>query len=427
MLSHAGHGEACSFLIPEPGGRRWEEGCLQARGEYAVRRGQHRFGGIGPVIVLLAAFILTSCSETYFPEPEEEGGWRKNIDPDFLISLGLNPKGVDNYLAYNLLTGHATSALVIKDGWIVGEWYKAPELKEQKIYVASVAKAFTLASFGIAVKEGAEGRLPVALNRSSKLYDPRWLTAGYPLSDPRKAEITFDQVFRHTAGFAHESLIDEGGRDQWSDYESWVVGRDPQWPETKRLIYPPGRPGHLAEPDNWGDQLGSYSSLGFAHIGLILQQLYNMPARDVLWERLLQPIGFSGIDFYKPPAPPSLMWFSGAGLKMTTRDLGRFAYFMVNDGTWKNRRLLPEGWVDSFVNTPYYPNLRSNVDGYFGDNYPKDLFRMFGSGGNFVFVVPSMNLIAIRTGHANNFFMEKIEHDLLYRVFDMLIAYRPLG
>ena len=414
------------FLVPAPGRPASGGGRHQVRGEYAVRRGEHRFGGIGPVFVVLTALILSSCSETYFPEPKEEGGWRKNIDPDFLISLGINPRGVNNYLFYNLRSKMATSALVIKDGWIVGEWYKTPELKDEEIYVASVAKAFTLACFGIAVKDGAEGRLPVALNRSSKLYDPRWLAVGYPLSDPRKAEITFDQVFRHTAGFAHESLIDEGGRDQWSDYESWVVGRDPQWPETARLIYPPGRPGHLAEPDNWGDQLCCYSSLGFAHIGLVLQQLYNMPARDVLWERLLEPIGFSGIDFYKPPAPPSLMWFSGAGLKMTTRDLGRFAYFMVNDGTWKNRRLLPEGWLDSFVSTPYYPNLRSNADGYFGDRYPKDFYRMFGSGGNFVFIVPSENLIVITTGHTLNFFIKTMERDLVNRVFDMLIAYRPL-
>ncbi|MCG6931309.1 MAG: hypothetical protein LJE64_12220, partial [Desulfofustis sp.] len=58
--------------------------------------------------------------------------------------------------------------------------------------------------------------------------------------------------------------------------------------------------------------------------------------------------------------------------------------------------------------------------------YPKDFYRMFGSGGNFVFIVPSENLIVITTGHTLNFFIKTMERDLVNRVFDMLIAYRPL-
>lgn len=383
-------------------------------------------GSAAQVVVLIASLFLGACSDTYFPEPEKNGGWRKNTDPDFLISLSMNPRGLNNFLAYNLRSKTATSALVIKDGWVVGEWYKRPHFRDQKIYVASVGKSFTIACFGIAVKDGAESKLPVAINRSSHLYDPRWLKAGYPLSDPRKQEITFDQVFRHTAGFASEAVTDCSERYECVDYVPWVFGHDPLWPVTAQLAYPPGHPETLPEPERWGDHLAIYSSLGFAHIGFVLQQLYGMPAHDFLWKRLLQPIGFSGIDFHLPPDPPSLKWFSGGGLKMTTRDLGRFAYFMMHDGTWNGRRLLPRGWVQSFVSTPYYPNLKSNVDGYFGERYPKDLYRMFGSGGNFVFIVPSEDLIVITTGFTNNFFLERLERDLVRRVFDMLIEYRPL-
>lgn len=377
------------------------------------------------LMIVWLTLVLSSCSETYFPEPESEGGWRKNIDPKFLISHDLNPKGVSNFLAYNVNT-KASSAIVIKDGWVVGEWYPKNSSKGERKYVASIGKSIALACFGIVVKDGNEGRLPIKLTRSSKLYDKRWIEDGYPLSDPRKKDITFEQVFKHTAGFAAEGTVKREVRDLQADYSAWVVGHDSRYPQTRDLAYSPGRPEEYTEPEQWGEHLGLYSSVGFAHLGLVFSNLYEMSAADFLWDRLLKKIGFSGIDFYRPPSPPEIKWFSGGGLEMTTRDLARFGYLMMHDGNWKGEQILPEGWVESFVKTPEYPNLRSNVDGYLNDQFPEDFYRMFGSGGNFVFVVPSLDLIAIRTGRSDNFFLRRMEHDLVRRVFDMHLSYRPL-
>lgn len=380
------------------------------------------------LMAFMVSIVLTSCSETYFPEPENEGGWRKDTDPDFLISLDLNPKGVSNFLAYNLQVEDSTSAIVIKDGWVVGEWYAKQKniSKDEKLYVASIGKSIALACFGIAVKDGEDGKIPVKINRSSKLYDRRWIAEGFPLSDPRKKDITFEQVFRHTAGFTAEGKVNREGRDQQTDYRAWVVGHDPRYPQTSELAYSPGQPEEYAEPEHWGEQSGLYSSVGFAHLSLVFNQLYGLPAEDFLWSRLLKKIGYSGIEFHNPPAPPDLKWFSGGGLKMTTRDLARFAYLMLHEGSWEGEQILPKEWVPSFVTTPYYPNLRSNVDGYLHEEFSKDLYRMYGSGGNFVFIVPSLNLIAIRTGRSDNFFLKRMEHDLIRRVFDMHLSYRPL-
>jgi len=68
---------------------------------------------------------------------------------------------------------------------------------------------------------------------------------------------------------------------------------------------------------------------------------------------------------------------------------------LLHDGRWGDQQFIPDGWIESFASTPYYPNLRSRVDGYFGDNYPKDMFKVFGSGGNFALVLPICNLIGI--------------------------------
>lgn len=384
------------------------------------------------VMFLLLLAAITSRND-YFPSPESEGGWRKNTDSKFVRSLGLDPaelKGVGGY-GLSVPSTELTSVIVIKDGWIVGEWYSDPRGKYTGIYLSSVGKSFATACFGIAVKDSQEGKLRYALDRKAKVYDPRWLPEGFPLSDPAKAQITFDHIFQHTSGLAPQITGDgkgelvEQGRNHWSDYVLWVVGRDPLWPKTAPLYFPPGVPEEYPHHVKWGDHLGAYSSVGYAHIGLVLAELYQIPAHDFLWNRLMEPLGFSGVEYYNPPEPPEIKWFSAGGLKLTPRDFARFAYFLLLDGKWQDKQILPKGWLHSFTRTPNYQNLRSNIDGYFGTQYPKDLFRIFGSGGNFAFIIPSHNLIVLKTGRINNYFMKRHQRDLLNRTFRMISGYSP--
>lgn len=383
----------------------------------------------------IAAATATSFANEYFPRPEASGGWRKNTDPEFIRSLGLDPANVEEFGRYNLSIPNYSKlkrydyhehsgALVIKDGWIIGEWYNRPDGKTYMNYLSSIGKSLALACFGIAEKDGMDGRLDVAVNRNSKVYDRRWLEAGFPLSDERKAEITFEQIFQHTSGICPQinarGKILELGRNRWTDYDDWVLGHDKRWPQTGRLFFPPGQIRDFKGRQAWGSHEGAYSSVAFAHIGLVIRGLYGIPAHRFLWQRLLQPLGFSGVAYHKPPDPPDTEWFSAGGIRMTTRDLGRFAYFLLRGGRWEDRRLVAEGWVESFTSRPVYENLRSNVDGIFGRKYPPDMYRLFGSGGNFVFIVPGLDLIAIRTGRTGNALMKILQRDFLRRVFLMI-------
>ena len=38
----------------------------------------------------------------YFPPTESKGGWRKNVDPEFIRSLGLDPDKLEEFGQYNL-------------------------------------------------------------------------------------------------------------------------------------------------------------------------------------------------------------------------------------------------------------------------------------------------------------------------------------
>ena len=146
------------------------------------------------LLVLISILLLSACEQEYFPPPETEGGWRSTDDPPFIRSLQLLPEKLNELGEYGLSvkSTEISSVLVVKDGWLVGEWYSTPKGKTTKIYVASVGKSFATICFGIAEKDSLEGRLAYRLSRESKVYDHRWLPMGFPLSDPRKAQITFD-------------------------------------------------------------------------------------------------------------------------------------------------------------------------------------------------------------------------------------------
>ncbi|MDJ0955818.1 MAG: serine hydrolase [Arenicellales bacterium] len=370
-----------------------------------------------------------ALADQYFPESDLAEGWRKNTDPKFVHSLGLDIGGVEGFGGYNLSvpSSEITGALVVKDGWIVGEWYSHPEGLSHQHYLASVGKTFALACFGIVVKDSGDGRIEHKIDRNARVYDPRWLEVGFPLTDSRKRDITFDHIFRHTSGLCPQQTADgkvvEKGRNQWTDYISWIVGRDKSWPETSKLYFTPGFPQEYLGREQWGTQLGAYSSVGFAHLGLVISEIYGTPAHEFLWSRLLEPLGFGGVAYHNPPDEPDIKWFTAGGIKITLRDFARFAYFLLRGGRWKDQQIVPSGWIESLSSTPFYPNLRSNVDGYFGETYPEDMFWMFGSGGNFAVIVPSYNLIALRTGRVDNFFVKLLEKDFLRRTFLMIPGY----
>lgn len=114
---------------------------------------------------------------------------------------------------------------------------------------------------------------------------------------------------------------------------------------------------------------------------------------------------------------------------MSARDYARVAYLILKQGAWDGRQVVPEAWLSRFATSPDYLNVRSNVDAYFGAGYPRDLVRIFGSGLNWAFVVPSLDLLAIRVGRATNSQFKAVQADFLRRLFAAVTGpyARPAG
>jgi len=121
-------------------------------------------------------------------------------------------------------------------------------------------------------------------------------------------------------------------------------------------------------------------------------------ASRFLTERLLEPLG---MRFATPKSDAAGTWVGSSYLYATTRDFARFGLLYLRDGVWEDRRLLPEGWVDSAR------TLRS-IDPEDGTGYGHHWWlrvddtegRFWASGyeGQRIICVPALDLVIVRLG-----------------------------
>ena len=365
-----------------------------------------------------AAVALSS----YFPPPESSGGWRKVTAPDRLSELGVDRDRLGSlgqylmslpYESYNIaVSGYKSSnkaAIVVKDGWIVGEYYNQSGADRALYYTASNGKTFAMLLTGSL----AQTYPGLGLEPASRLYDRRWLPEGFPLSDSRKAGITFDQVFRHTSGVIPEAQhqIASGAvqtESNWN-FAPFTVGKDAQWPQSARLSYAPGQPSSYDG--------SAYSSVAFNHLSLIFRNVSGKEAGVYLDQAILDRIGVGKVAYRLTTGMEGTRFATAGNALLTARDFMRVGYLMLHEGDWNGRRIFPAAWLRRFTNATAYPNIRSNRDCRWGAKYPADLYRTIGSGQNWVLVVPSLDLLLTFNGRTPKSKAEEVDRVALERLF----------
>ena len=95
----------------------------------------------------------------------------------------------------------------------------------------------------------------------------------------------------------------------------------------------------------------------------------------------------------------------------TARDWAKFGLFCLNNGNWNGVQILPTNWIE-YVTTPTINSPNGNYGAQFWLNaghksdhsdrpmpdLPADLFYCSGYEGQFVIIVPSLDLVVVRLG-----------------------------
>jgi CubicO group peptidase (beta-lactamase class C family) len=342
---------------------------------------------------VLAIFLCAvSCGSTigradYWPTD----GWRSSPPEE----QGLDPKTlsqIDHDVKETF--PDVKGVLVVRNGYVVFENYYQGYDRSDYHHVFSVTKSVISALVGIALKEDRIENLDQRL--------PEFFPEHFgPGTDPRKRQITLENLLTMTSGFRPNSFYNNKGFEQILSSDDVVEASIGQ-PMAKE----PG------EEFNYND--------GDAHlISAILTKTTGQSALAYAHENLFGPLGIDSDPDASIQAVPAnrrrfeeagFMWaddgqgnsVGAAGLKLTARDMAKIGYLYLQDGRWEGRQIVPRGYVRASpreqVETGYSPAGSPAGYGYLWWTRKVEGYRAFyaaGYGGQFIYVIPELNLVAV--------------------------------
>jgi CubicO group peptidase (beta-lactamase class C family) len=283
----------------------------------------------------------------------------------------------------------STCVAVIKDGRLVHDayWNGTDERTGRRIY--SITKSMTALLVGMQVDDG-----DLALDGAVAEQVESWRGTA-------AVRVTLRDLLSMTSGRRWSEAADRQMIRATADQTAFAVAAAQQSPPGREWVY-----------DNVAAQV----------LEAVLDDA--APAGDVIGmarHRLLEPLGMRDTEWGRDRAGNALTY---SGAESTCLDLARVGHLMLNEGRWDGRQLLSADVVRSLT-TPssdrnaaygllWWTNAsgrivearrqagfaidRAAYEGRLAPNAPPDAFWAFGYGNQYVAVVPTEGVVAVRLG-----------------------------
>ncbi len=340
----------------------------------------------------------------YFPPPESKGGWRSLL-PDagepsadqkteIAKTGGVDWDKLKEAWDYNAQVEGGTGLLVIRHGYVVGEWYKDGD-RDRTFNIYSSSKSYTSLAYGLILADWEAGRgtatppLPAGgkkLTLDTKVCNEEWLPESLPLPDPRKADITVRNLLNMASGLGEDGMPEDATAFEWA------LGHVEKSPFAK-LKADPGKEFH-------------YSNAGVAHLVLLFHRATGTDLMPFLKDRIFDPIGMNNVTWKEIGGGKIGPYSQGfSGLMTTPREHARFLWLALHKGEWAGKRLAPAdyydfAWKGQEIKPEYgglwwvYPRHK---------DAPRDMVQTAGAYNNHGYVVPSLDLVFVRLGNGKKF------------------------
>jgi CubicO group peptidase (beta-lactamase class C family) len=261
------------------------------------------------------------------------------------------------------------SLLISQRGTLVLERYFNGARDTRPANVKSVSKSVISALVGIAIAQRHIGGVRDPIGR----YFGEHLRAA---ADAPKRQITIEDLLTMRSGLESTSSRNYGAWVASRNWVRFVLSRDLE-----------DDPGNSME----------YSTGNTHLLSAILTKATGRSTWQYAQEVLARPLGFSLTRWMQDPQG---IYFGGNEMLMTPRQMLAFGQLYLNRGRVGDKQVVPEKWVeDSFV--------RRGRSDYSGESYGygwwiRDLageptFYAWGFGGQYIFVVPRLQLVVVTT------------------------------
>ena len=330
--------------------------------------------GLHSPLLLLVAMLLGACAPGgTAPAAEDEAGIAAMeapaAAPAEVETVGLDSVRLATAVERAAELPRLRTLLVARHGEVVVERrFRGPSL-DTPANVKSVSKSILSGLVGIAIAEGhlQDVEQPIAP------FFSRHLGAE---DDPRKSQITVGHLLSMQSGLERTSGSYYG---RWVSSPNWV-----RYAVTRPMVAEPGGP--------------MLYSTGNSHLlSAILTRATGQSTFAFARERLAEPLG---ISLPRWPADPQGIYFGGNEMRLTPRDMLRFGELYRPGGRVDGRQVIPEQWVRESLT----PRTRSPWSGerygygwFIGEVRGHPMFYAWGYGGQFIFVVPGLELTVVTT------------------------------
>jgi CubicO group peptidase (beta-lactamase class C family) len=265
------------------------------------------------------------------------------------------------------------SLLVARHGKLVSENYFGGADRSTSFDVRSVTKSVVSMLTGIALQTGQLSSVNATLGD--------YVATPYSLDQMDRA-VTVRQLLTMTSRYQWNET---GG----NDYNNWVLSNDHVQFLLDRL-----------QTDPEGEF--NYNSASVNLLGLVLERATAQSLPQFANETLFSDIGITTAQWEL--LEPGMV-NGGSGIQMSAHDLLRLGQLMLQRGRSGGRQVVPESWLEAgtlpqFAWREIYGAQRGTTYGYlWWLAQPPAIAATFawGFGGQFVYVVPSLDLVVVTT------------------------------
>ena len=283
----------------------------------------------------------------------------------------------------------STCVAVVRDGELVHEAYWGGGSPEAKRATYSITKSLTAILVGIAADDG-----DLALDDAVADHVPSWRGTA-------SRDVTIRDVLANTSGRHTDDATDDRLISQSADASAFAVdlGQD------------------AAPGDTW-----EYNNSAIQVLETVLEKATGQEVVDFATKRLLEPLDMRHTTWARDRAGNATTY---SGVYSSCPDLARVGLLMMRGGDWDGRRIVSQelvaeatGRPSSRLNAAYgllwwvngegrvvevlrqagYSQDKPSYDGRIAPGVPADAFWAYGYGDEYVAVVPSEGVVAVRLG-----------------------------
>jgi CubicO group peptidase (beta-lactamase class C family) len=342
-------------------------------------------------LLILIGFFLGSCTTATQNEGRVESriyplidGWRSSTPEaqgmksqkliEMLKEVRENDYGID-------------SITIVRNGYIVADTYLQPTDINTKHQLYSVTKSFTSALVGIAIDKG----YIKSVDQPILDFFPDIRIKNL---DERKNRITLKHLLTMTSGIKTEDSYLYGwkGLSEMVETDDWA-----KYALDQPMAESPGK-------------RFEYCNLCSHLLSVIVQKATKMSTLEFARKHLFGPLGITDVQW---PTSPTGSTLGYAGIMLKPRDMARFGLLFLNKGRWNDKQIISEEWVEASTEKHVKATFTNGYGYQWWVAKGRGYYTAIGYLGQFIFVVPEKNLVAVFTSHIETDHLFSLQKELL--------------